>query len=72
MTDIADMAEQVESRERAAAVAYRKPEGPLPCGECRCCGAPVKDGRRFCDAACRDGWQREQDAILRNGGGMAW
>lgn len=72
MTDIVDQAEQVEARERAAAVAHREPEGPPACGECHYCGAPLKDGRRWCDAGCRDDWQREQDAIKRNGGVRSW
>jgi hypothetical protein len=27
-------------------------------GSCYNCDEPVVDGKRFCDAACRDDWQR--------------
>ncbi len=30
-------------------------------GECLFCGELVETGRRGCDAACRDDWQREND-----------
>jgi hypothetical protein len=63
-----DQATKLEEMEREAAVARRKPEGPPPTGECLYCGALLKDGRRWCNQYCRDDWQREQDAIARNGG----
>jgi len=30
-------------------------------GECLFCGEPVEQGRRWCDAACRDDWQMENE-----------
>ena len=41
------------------ALAKRKPEGPEPTGECLRCYAPLPGGqRRWCDAECRDDWER--------------
>lgn len=68
LPDKNDQATEQEALRRDAALAQRKPEGPPPTGECLICGAPLKDGRRWCNAHCRDDWQREQDAIARNGG----
>ena len=34
--------------------------GPSATGECLDCGEPLADGRRFCDAACRDAWEHAQ------------
>lgn len=28
-------------------------------GVCLYCGEPLSDGKRWCDALCRDEWQRE-------------
>lgn len=67
-----DQASEIEALRIEAALAVRKPEGPPPAGECLSCGAPLKDGRRWCDADCRDDWQRERDAIKRNGGVRSW
>ncbi len=30
-----------------------------PTGKCLYCEAPLPDGRRWCDADCRDDWQAE-------------
>ena len=68
--DLADQAEAAEQRHRDAALAVRQPT-LLPCGRCYWCDDPVHGGALFClpDAggACRDDWQREQDARRRNG-----
>lgn len=32
--------------------------GIPPCGQCHNCGASVPDGHRWCDADCRDDWER--------------
>lgn len=58
MADIIDMASEVEEIERRAALSRRQPEGPAATGECHNCGEPMPDGRRWCDADCRDDWQR--------------
>lgn len=72
MPDMIDQAAEYEVRDRERALARREAGGPPACGECHYCGAPLKDGRRWCDSHCRDDWQREQDAIRRNGGMRSW
>jgi len=44
----------------SAALSVRKPTGPVANGECHFCFAPVADGHRWCDADCRDSWEKEQ------------
>jgi hypothetical protein len=41
----------------------------LACGQCRYCGEGVAEGLRFCDADCRDDYDRLSAARKRNGGG---
>jgi len=55
-----DQATAVEERDRELAVRQRKPEGPTPIGRCLHCELPLPDGMRWCDADCRDDWQRER------------
>lgn len=54
MTDIYDQASEREERDRAEALASRKPVGPPACGACYWCGEPLKGERRFCDKFCSD------------------
>lgn len=49
----------------SAAVSVRKPEGPVATGECHNCGEHVGEGMRWCNAACRDDWEREQELERR-------
>ena len=59
MADDVDLASEREERYRAEALAAWREEGPKATGFCLCCGEPLlEDGRRFCDAFCRDGWER--------------
>lgn len=44
----------------AAAITFRKPEGPAPIGECHNCGTPLAAGLRWCDRACCDDWEKDQ------------
>lgn len=44
----------------AAALTFRKPEGPVANGECHNCGAHLAAGLRWCGPECRDDWEREQ------------
>lgn len=39
---------------------YRKPEGPAETGFCLNpnCGLEIESGRRWCDAECRDEWEK--------------
>lgn len=49
----------------AAALTLRKPEGPIATGECHCCGAPLSGELRWCDADCRDDWEKDQELERR-------
>ena len=69
MADIVDLAqEDMERDEPLRLAASRKPAGPVPNGHCHYCDESVLDGMPFCDANCRDAWQREQQQRQRNGG----
>lgn len=59
--DILDQAAAFEEMDRERALKMRD-RGPTiaATGECLNCEAPVADGRRWCDADCRDDWQRAQ------------
>lgn len=41
-----------------AALSVCKPAGPVATGCCLNCGQPVESPRRWCDADCRDQWER--------------
>jgi hypothetical protein len=60
MADEADRAQALEEQALELALArhgLRPP--PLPDrGRCHACGAETPPGRRWCDADCRDDWQR--------------
>ena len=67
MADFADLGADREEKDRALALnvralalKVRAPEGPSATGMCLCCGEPLADGLRWCDAECRDVWQAEQ------------
>lgn len=64
MGDIVDKAQQAEDAFFRSALT-KKPEGPKPNGFCHACDAPVAEGLRWCDAACRDEWERDNPAPLR-------
>jgi RNA polymerase-binding transcription factor DksA len=34
-------------------------------GACLSCGSPVDAGRRWCDAGCRDDWERDRATRTR-------
>lgn len=60
MADEADRAQQdIEclSALHLRAIASRPPEAVAE-GACLYCGEVLADGRRWCDADCRDGWER--------------
>lgn len=60
MADIADRAQKREEEILEAALKHRKPEGPQANGFCHNCGEHLRGkGARWCDAACRDDWERE-------------
>ena len=61
MSDEADMAnEQVAmNEERSIKFAREQASKPTPTSKtCLWCNAKTKDGRRFCNADCRDHWDR--------------
>lgn len=58
--DVSDQATAREEQERALSLQQRRPAGPLACGACHNCDAPLPDGMRFCDLDCRDDWQARQ------------
>ena len=43
-----------------AFIAARKPVGPKPTGFCLSCEEPVPPDHRWCDADCRDTFERQQ------------
>lgn len=56
--DESDWATVREEEDRARALARRRPEGPGYTGHCAFCGDEVEHPRRWCDADCRDEWER--------------
>lgn len=61
--DFADRAEIETERAEQLAAEVRKPAGPAPTGYCLYCGEPlayrpVGLQPRWCDAECRDAWER--------------
>lgn len=73
--DILDQATQRSMRAVDDAVAHARHEAERlklrlgePKGYCLFCDCETMDPTaRFCDLECSEGWQREQDAKLRNG-----
>lgn len=61
MADLLDQADtNIEFALKHALHASRKPEPSVQAtGECLFCGEPVDEGRRWCDAECRDYWEAE-------------
>lgn len=59
--DIVDKSQDAEDAFFRAALTAKRPEGPPPTGFCYYCGEPLTNRqRRFCDADCRDDYEREQ------------
>jgi predicted nucleic acid-binding Zn ribbon protein len=64
--DEADAADLTQ--EQALTAALRRRHATLPAvGACYSCAEPVDDGRRFCDADCRQDWERAEKARRMNG-----
>jgi len=54
--DIGDQAAAIQERDNEIALReFRKPVGPVATGFCLHCEEPLADGRRWCNADCRDG-----------------
>jgi hypothetical protein len=61
MADIVDITADREEHNIAHALrAARKVEAPAATGRCFFCDEIVADSMRFCDAECRDMWDRER------------
>ena len=58
MADDADRAQQHIEAELGGLLSRRCAEAPAATGLCLNCGAVVDPPRRWCDADCRDDWQR--------------
>lgn len=58
MSDDLDIAAEREELERSFAQTIRKPAGPIATGRCLYCDEITGEERRWCDAGCRDAWQR--------------
>ena len=67
--DIIDQACELEQRLTAAYVQHARSQRDelAATGTCHYCEQSVDATKKFCDAECRDDWQREQDARRRAG-----
>jgi hypothetical protein len=55
--DLASEREQI-ARDKAVSVIQNRPPAATANGYCLECQDPVKEGVRWCDADCRDDWQK--------------
>jgi len=58
MSDDIDRAQNEADRALAESLRARKAVGPAPTGRCLHCDEIVGDEMRWCDAGCRDAWQK--------------
>lgn len=68
--DECDVAAHYEEMDRAIGLQDAKAiHGPAETGVCLAqdCGEPLEPGRRWCNAECRDEWEKEQAALMRAG-----
>jgi len=56
--DFVDRSNDVAQVYLAESLAWRKPEVAAPGGQCLNCGADTEPSARWCDADCRDDWER--------------
>lgn len=62
MADIADITtDRAEHDAPYILAASRKRVPPPACGQCLFCDEPVEPAARFCDADCREDWERQQE-----------
>ena len=59
MSDDIDRANDYAQILTDAALSVRKPSGPAVTGYCLNCDKQVDAPRRWCDADCRDTWERK-------------
>ena len=62
MPDLFDHLAEVEAIYRKAQLSQRKPTGPSATGFCLNCEEPLEDGHRWCDADCRDDFEKRMAA----------
>lgn len=70
-SDVIDNANDLAAQLTDAYVAHARAQNrPLPhTGECYNCTEPITQAQgNFCDAECRDDWQKRTDAQRRNNG----
>lgn len=60
--DIIDQANEAAELHLRASLSQRAPEGPAPTGHCLNCDARLAPRQRWCDAMCRDDWQKVERA----------
>ena len=67
--DDADRASEREDIARAAALeaARRRVKAMPSLGYCYYCGEALRAGKRFCDADCRDDYERQENMRKRTG-----
>lgn len=58
MPDLFDHIAEVEAIYREAQLSQRKPVGPVATGFCLNCDEPLAAGHRWCDADCRDDYEK--------------
>ena len=70
MSDIFDQASDREQLERDLAIASaRKPLASTQAtGHCLWCNAALEQGKRWCDAECREDWELDQESRRRHRG----
>lgn len=67
MSDIIDDANNQAELALQMCLRTRRPSGPTATGFCLSCETPVGEGMRWCDANCRDDFERAERAGQRNG-----
>lgn len=60
MADEVDLANRKTDAELKDLIERRRPSGPVARGVCYACGDRVGKVRRWCDAVCRNDWERTQ------------
>lgn len=63
--DIIDQGNEAAELFRQAALSKRAPTGPTATGYCLNCDARLAPRQRWCDALCRDDWQRTEERAER-------
>lgn len=58
MADFADESGMLSEKLLNIALMNKRPEGPRVTGKCHFCGEPVEAPRRWCDAECRDLYEK--------------